>query len=121
MPFWVSRSPEAFHDLLREEKVTVLNQTPSAFRQLIHADQASGADPSRMALRYVIFGGEALDLQSLRPWFDRYGDSKPKLVNMYGITETTVRVTYRPIHGKTWKAAREAWSVCPFPISASTC
>ena len=50
-----------------------------------------------MTLRYVIFGGEALDLQSLRPWFDRYGDSRPKLVNMYGITETTVHVTYRPI------------------------
>ena len=79
------------------EQVTVLNQTPSAFRQLIRADQASGTDPSRVTLRYVIFGGEALDLQSLRPWFERYGDSRPRLVNMYGITETTVHVTYRPI------------------------
>jgi acyl-coenzyme A synthetase/AMP-(fatty) acid ligase/aryl carrier-like protein len=45
----------------------------------------------------VIFGGEALELQSLRPWFDRHGDERPRLVNMYGITETTVHVTYRPI------------------------
>ena len=97
VPYWVSRSPEAFHELLREERVTVLNQTPSAFRQLIQADSESDADPSELALRYVIFGGEALDLQSLRPWFDRHGDARPSLVNMYGITETTVHVTYRPI------------------------
>jgi non-ribosomal peptide synthase protein (TIGR01720 family) len=77
--------------------VTVLNQTPSAFRQLIQADLASGAPIADMALRYVIFGGEALELQSLRPWFRRYGDLRPRLINMYGITETTVHVTYRPI------------------------
>ena len=97
VPYWVSRSPAAFHELLRDERVTVLNQTPSAFRQLIQADLESGADPSQTTLRYVIFGGEALDLQSLRPWFDRHGDARPSLVNMYGITETTVHVTYRPI------------------------
>ena len=52
---------------------------------------------STSALRYVIFGGEALELSSLRPWFDRHGDAQPRLVNMYGITETTVHVTYRPV------------------------
>jgi fengycin family lipopeptide synthetase B len=45
----------------------------------------------------VIFGGEALELQSLKPWFDRRGEERPQLVNMYGITETTVHVSYRPI------------------------
>ncbi|MEB6592723.1 AMP-binding protein, partial [Pseudomonas asiatica] len=34
---------------------------------------------------------------SLRPWFERFGDRAPQLVNMYGITETTVHVTYRPL------------------------
>jgi amino acid adenylation domain-containing protein/non-ribosomal peptide synthase protein (TIGR01720 family) len=97
VPYWVSRSPEAFHELLRRERVTVLNQTPSAFRQLIQADLASGAPAGDMALRTVIFGGEALELQSLRPWIRRYGDARPRLINMYGITETTVHVTYRPI------------------------
>ena len=43
----------------------------------------------------MIFGGEALDLPGLRPWFERHGDERPRLVNMYGITETTVHVTYR--------------------------
>ena len=75
----------------------MLNQTPSAFRQLVQAEIASGGDPEASRLRYVVFGGEALDLQSLRPWYARHGDQRPKLVNMYGITETTVHVTYRPL------------------------
>jgi amino acid adenylation domain-containing protein/non-ribosomal peptide synthase protein (TIGR01720 family) len=95
VPHWVSRSPDTFHELLRTEKVTVLNQTPSAFRQLIRADEAT--DANDLSLRLVIFGGEALELESLRPWFERHGDSHPQLVNMYGITETTVHVTYRPL------------------------
>ena len=95
VPHGVSRSPDAFHELLRRERVTVLNQTPSAFRQLIEADRAAGAPAP--GLRFVIFGGEALDLAALRPWVERYGDERPALVNMYGITETTVHVTYRRI------------------------
>ncbi len=96
VPHLVSRSPSAFYDLLAKEKVTVLNQTPSAFRQLIWAESSS-QENKNLSLRYVIFGGEALELQSLRPWFDRHGDERPLLVNMYGITETTVHTTYRPI------------------------
>jgi amino acid adenylation domain-containing protein len=96
VPYWVSRAPESFLELLLREGVTVLNQTPSAFRQLMQADLASGA-VRPTALRHVVFGGEALELQSLRPWFERHGDTRPKLVNMYGITETCVHVTYRPI------------------------
>ena len=95
VPYWVSRSPSAFRELLVRERVTVLNQTPSAFRQLIEADEAAGGEG--IVLRYVVFGGEALDLQSLRPWLARHGDRRPRLVNMYGITETTVHVTWRPL------------------------
>ena len=94
VPHWTSRSPEAFHALLCREGVTVLNQTPSAFRQLLRADAAAGGGT---ALRQVIFGGEALDLPSLQPWFESHGDERPRLVNMYGITETTVHVTFRPL------------------------
>ncbi|HEU4321576.1 MAG TPA: amino acid adenylation domain-containing protein [Roseiflexaceae bacterium] len=96
VPYHTSRSPEAFYDLLAREGVTVLNQTPSAFRQLSAVDE--GRSPrADLALRYVIFGGEALEFASLRGWFARRGDQRPQLVNMYGITETTVHVTYRPI------------------------
>jgi amino acid adenylation domain-containing protein/non-ribosomal peptide synthase protein (TIGR01720 family) len=97
VPQLTARSPEQFYELLINEKVTVLNQTPSAFRQLIQAEEQVGKPPYRTDLRYVIFGGEALELNSLRPWFERHGDRQPQLVNMYGITETTVHVTYRPI------------------------
>ncbi|NVZ73235.1 amino acid adenylation domain-containing protein, partial [Pseudomonas costantinii] len=94
VPYDVSRSPQDFLELLCDSGVTVLNQTPSAFKQLMHA---ACADSRSNALRHVVFGGEALDVKSLRPWFERFGDSAPQLINMYGITETTVHVTYRPL------------------------
>jgi amino acid adenylation domain-containing protein len=96
IPHILSRSPENFYDVLVSEKVTVLNQTPSAFNQLIQAEEVK-EHSHQLSLRYVIFGGEALKLSSLKPWFDRHGDVTPQLVNMYGITETTVHVTYRPV------------------------
>ncbi|AAZ34484.1 non-ribosomal peptide synthetase [Pseudomonas savastanoi pv. phaseolicola] len=94
VPREVTRSPEDFHVLLVEQRVTVLNQTPSAFKQLMRVACDS---PVAMSLEKVIFGGEALDVASLKPWFDRFGDQAAQLINMYGITETTVHVTYRPI------------------------
>ncbi|MFT3815685.1 MAG: amino acid adenylation domain-containing protein [Acidovorax sp.] len=94
VPFWVSRAPEDFFQLLSEQQVTILNQTPSAFGQLIALPQAY---THQLALRVVIFGGEALEPARLKAWVDRWGDERPQLVNMYGITETTVHVTYRPI------------------------
>ncbi|HKV06500.1 MAG TPA: amino acid adenylation domain-containing protein, partial [Thermoanaerobaculia bacterium] len=96
VPYWSSRSPARFYELLAEEGVTVLNQTPSAFRQLIRVEGERPA-PLPLALRWVIFGGEALEPAALAPWFDRHGDEAPRLVNMYGITETTVHVTFRPL------------------------
>jgi amino acid adenylation domain-containing protein len=94
VPFDVTRDPEAFHALVQREGVTVLNQTPSAFRQFIRVDGERGGD---LALRVVVFGGEALEPASLREWVERRGAETPRLVNMYGITETTVHVTYRPL------------------------
>jgi amino acid adenylation domain-containing protein/non-ribosomal peptide synthase protein (TIGR01720 family) len=96
VPYHVSRSPEDFLHYLSREGVTVLNQTPSAFRQLMAADEMTQPTVS-LALRYVVFGGEALEMRSLQPWFQRRGDLRPQLVNMYGITETTVHVTYRAL------------------------
>ncbi len=100
VPYAVSRSPRDFLELLHREGVTVLNQTPSAFEQLIDADAertGDGGVPSSGALRHVVFGGEALDPARLRPWADRHGLDRPALVNMYGITETTVHVTHHRI------------------------
>lgn len=93
VPYWVSRSPKDFYQLLIEQQVTVLSQTPSAFNNLAYEDQEQGA---KLALSYVVFGGEALSFSSLVPWVERHGD-KPRLVNMYGITETTVHVTFKTL------------------------
>ncbi|WP_261576328.1 amino acid adenylation domain-containing protein, partial [Frankia gtarii] len=91
-----SRSPAATLDLLARHGVTVLNQTPSAFYQLAAADAERPGTP--LALRTVVFGGEALDPARLAGWHARRPDG-PDLVNMYGITETTVHVTHRPLTG----------------------
>ncbi|MEU4744297.1 amino acid adenylation domain-containing protein, partial [Actinosynnema sp. NPDC023658] len=87
VPYEVSRSPREFARLLADERVTVLNQTPSAFYQLI-------AEAPDLDLRYVIFGGEALDVRKLDGW-----RGSGALINMYGITETTVHVTWTPADG----------------------
>lgn len=111
VPYLLSRSPEAFYDILVKEKVTVLNQTPSAFYQLIQAEKVH-VQSNQLHLRYIIFGGEALNIAALKPWFDRHGDQRPQLINMYGITETTVHVTYRPLIAKDINAG----SVIGIPI-----
>jgi len=95
VPYAVSRSFDALHALLVREGVTVLSQTPTAFRYLLDADGRS-PEFARLALRYVIMAGERLDFAMLRPWFERHGDTTA-LINMYGITETTVHSTFRRV------------------------
>lgn len=113
VPFEVSRSPRDFYRLLSSERVSVLNQTPSAFSMLIQTEQEVAPIP--LSLRLVIFGGEALQYRKLAPWFQRHGDAKPQLINMYGITETTVHVTYRPIKAEEAESVQESLIGAPIP------
>ncbi|WP_237421985.1 non-ribosomal peptide synthetase [Gordonia sp. SID5947] len=90
----LARDPDAFVELLAAEGVTILSQTPSAFYQLVDARRRNSVD---LPLRYVVFGGEALSFDQVRRWFDDHPGDSPRLVNMYGITETTVHVSFRPL------------------------
>ena len=108
-----AKAADAFHALVLREGVTILCQTPSAFRAFDAADSAALRPANR--LREVIFGGEMLDPRTLREWFDAHGDQKPRLVNMYGITETTVHTTYRPIRAED--ARGQARSPIGVPLS----
>ncbi|MCB1297175.1 MAG: amino acid adenylation domain-containing protein, partial [Gordonia sp.] len=97
----IARDTDAFVDLILAQGVTVLNQTPSAFYQLIDArtrsrsvDRHGSAD---WPLRYIVFGGEALNFEHVRRWFDLFPADRARLVNMYGITETTVHVSFREL------------------------
>ncbi|MGK5094086.1 condensation domain-containing protein, partial [Deltaproteobacteria bacterium TL4] len=83
------------------QQVTVLNQTPGAFYTLIQ--EAMQHADLKLALRYVIFGGEALKPPQLKPWFARF--PQVKLINMYGITETTVHVTYKELTARDMDSA----------------
>ncbi|MFF7593374.1 amino acid adenylation domain-containing protein, partial [Kitasatospora purpeofusca] len=95
VPFGVSRSPEEFWDLVEREGVTMLSQTPSAFYQLVAAEGEGRVRGG--SLRCVVFGGEALEPGRLSSWWGRRGGGGPRLVNMYGITETTVHVTFEEL------------------------
>ena len=93
VPSMTTRDFYKYLELLRREKVTVLNQTPSAFYNLMNLELQK--KESDLALRYIIFGGEALNPNMLHEWKEKYKDTK--IINMYGITETTVHVTYKEI------------------------
>ncbi len=107
-----ARAPDELLDLIDREAVTVLSQTPSALAALAGADELRPAGLDR--LRLIVLGGERLDPATLSGWFARRGDAQPRVVNMYGITETTVHVTYCPITARD--AAADAGSPIGVPL-----
>ena len=134
VPYTVSRDPQQFSELLIEQQVTVLNQTPSSFYQVSEqllakvrgqtktqskakTQAQSEAKAPACALRYVVFGGEALEPFRLRKWFNHFADSTD-LINMYGITETTVHVTYYRVKSEDVSRAR---SPIGMPLNDLTC
>jgi amino acid adenylation domain-containing protein/non-ribosomal peptide synthase protein (TIGR01720 family) len=111
VPAWVTRSPADFASLVEEQQVTVLNQTPAAFQQL-QAAMTTREPRAPASLRLVIFGGEVLQAHSLQAWLAHVGSTP--FINMYGITETTVHVTYAPVGAR--EISQETPSVIGLPI-----
>ncbi|WP_316833091.1 polyketide synthase [Pedobacter aquatilis] len=109
VPKSTAQNASLFRELMVQEKVTVLNQTPSAFN-ILQEEILSKPTP-QLNLHYVIFGGEALNPSKLKSWKDTYPDCK--VINMYGITETTVHVTYIEI---TAEHCKSSTSVVGAPI-----
>ncbi|MCV7347678.1 non-ribosomal peptide synthetase, partial [Mycolicibacterium rhodesiae] len=95
VPDAVVRSAEDFYALLVAERVDVLSQTPSAFYALQSVDAPMEAS-KQLALKAVVFGGEALEPHRLRAWLQNHPGS-PRMINMYGITETTVHASFREV------------------------
>lgn len=93
-----AKDTTSFARLLIEEAVTVLNQTPSAFYQLIREESISAWDP-----RYIIFGGEALMPSKIKDWAQQH--VSVQLVNMYGITETTIHATFKRLEEKDFRSS----------------
>lgn len=89
----IAQDTYKFHDLLFNEKVTILNQTPLAFNVLSEIEKSK--KNNSLVLKQIIFGGEALNFDRLLEWKERYPNTK--LTNMYGITETTIHATYKDI------------------------
>ncbi|MFR9787945.1 amino acid adenylation domain-containing protein [Streptomyces sp. MB22_4] len=111
VPQRVTRVPEELHRLLAEERVTILNQTPTAFGMLVEADRGAS---SALAVRLVTFGGEPLDTRALLPWFRRHPPHLCRLVNLYGITETTVHSTWTTVTPRMAETASRSVGV-PLP------
>ncbi|WP_196761521.1 non-ribosomal peptide synthase/polyketide synthase [Pseudoalteromonas luteoviolacea] len=98
VPYWVSRDANQFLKLIEQHNVTVLNQTPSAFKHLLTVTTNDNCTGLINELKYVIFGGEALSQDIIDLWHQGYANTNTQLINMYGITETTVHVTFNPVY-----------------------
>ncbi|MFI9626621.1 amino acid adenylation domain-containing protein [Streptomyces sp. NPDC052042] len=115
VPQQVTRSPLDFLRLLVDERVTVLNQTPSAFYQLMAAEREEPELGAGLVLRRIVFAGEALDLSRLAEWYEWHADDAPVLVNMYGITETTVHASYLALTAELAARAEGSAVGCAIP------
>ena len=81
-----------FYDLLIKENISILNQTPKAFENIILVGESK---PKLNGVRYLVFGGDKLNINKIAEWQTK--NPKVKAVNMYGITETTVHVTFKEL------------------------
>jgi amino acid adenylation domain-containing protein len=112
VPHSTARKPERFYQLVVDTGCTILSQTPTAFRSF---DAADAHHCGALSLRHIVLGGEPIEKDVAAAWLARRGESPPRLVNMYGITETTVHVTYRPLSLDVLEASEHSPIGVPIP------
>lgn len=93
VPPGLRTDPEGLFDLLRAQHVTIVSQTPSAFRQNFLSDVFADGLAST-AIRWVVLSGEAADTSVLQRWFARHGTGEPRIANTYAVTETAGQLTF---------------------------
>jgi len=96
VPAELRTDPARLFELVRMQQVTIMSQTPSAFRQNLLSDVFTDGLES-IALRCVVLSGEAVDTGALQRWFARHGDGEPRIVNTYAITETAGQLTFAAV------------------------
>ena len=85
--------PTVLREFLAAEAVTILSQTPAAFRQLLLHPAFHSLDG--LALRLIALSGEALPASDRQRWFATHGSGGPVLIDTYALTETGGQVSCR--------------------------
>lgn len=102
VPNTLTQDAQKFHQLLQDEKVTILNQTPSFMRQLLSLPDFKKR--AAQTLRVIICGGEALPQE--------LGEQLLKLDvdlwNFYGPTEATVWSLIKQVHSPSHSSGNVA-------------
>ena len=109
-----TKDPFVFLSFLSTEGITILNQTPSAFINLI--DSTQYLNKVNLNIRYIVFAGEALYPKYLKKWHEQYPDIK--FINMYGITEITVHATFKEIKKQEIESNQSNVGTCINTLSA---
>ncbi len=122
VPYWVSRSPDDFHELLARRgrhraQPDAVGVPPARARRRGGRRGAAARSP---ALGHLRRRG-ARRRASSRRGASGTATSAPRLVNMYGITETTVHVTYRPLGRADLERPRRSVIGVPIPDLRCTC
>lgn len=81
-------APSEFHDEIARRRVTVMDLTPSYWREVAAASADRRRSDVPVPVRLVIFGGSAVYNQDLRLARELYPAAR--ILNAYGLTETVI-------------------------------
>jgi len=92
----VKSNPNQLNTWIQQQRITLIHTIPSIFRLLTREVVNTNGFPS---LRYILLSGEPLYGKDIIEWRKRVGE-RTQLVNLYGLTETTLIKTFHRIDFK---------------------